>query len=87
VASLIVIVCGFCQRGWLLGELCFKWLSWPSAFLPASNFFTSFFQRKLEILKKKKVEKLAFANKSLLDNMPSRYARKFMPVLYNVHRL
>jgi hypothetical protein len=58
-------------------------VTWPVMFqgvilalcfhLPTSNFFTSFFQRKLEILKKKKVENLGFADKSLLDTMRSRY--------------
>jgi len=87
----LLVYCG-CPHCHCLRVLPEGLVTWPVMFqvvilawcflLLTSNFFTSFFQRKLEILKKKKVEKLGFANKSLLDNMPSRYTRKFMPVLY-----
>jgi hypothetical protein len=74
VAAHVVIVCRFCQRSLVTGPVMLQVVILAWCFLlPTFNFFTSFFQRKLEILKKKKAKKLGFANKYLPDNMRSRY--------------
>jgi hypothetical protein len=55
----VVIVCRFCQRGWLLGQVCFKWLSWPSAFsFLLVTFSPVFFRENLKFRKRKRWKSL-----------------------------
>jgi hypothetical protein len=55
----VVIVYRFCQRGWLLGQVCFKWLSWPSAFsFLLVTFSPVFFRENLKFRKRKRWKSL-----------------------------